>query len=212
MLRFSKGVQVKSSDKGRTEKKQNNPDYPYNLNLHFEVGMPGFRFVENPKDELRVSVSMPMENYGTGRFEDKVDSFSSRVDLWANYKCRRAAEMGPGVFALRQPTKDEIQVLAETYGTDLHCGQSRHIFPVECDIAGAVGRGEEIFAVYDGSGHAVGYGNRRPPQKRRAIWGATRAIYARIVRLLTDATDLEKSFNLGDAVGHGVGVNPDLRE
>ena len=148
VLQFPKGLALHFMDEDRSEQqKKDNPDYPYNLNMSFALGMPGFRIENDPKDKLEVFVSWPSEEYGTGRFDEKIDSFSARVDNWANYKCRRAVEVGPGVFALRQPTEGEIAVMAETYGTDRHYGKSRYSFPVECDISGRVERGAEIFAV-----------------------------------------------------------------
>jgi len=241
VLRMPAGLWVHTMDEDRTEQqKKDNPDYPYNRSFSMIVGLPDFEFVQDPyegslKDNLRVQIDSTIVPYGSGRFEGGAGlAFSARHDLKTNFNCRKEAEIGPGVFRLRDPNDEEIREMGEIYGTDPRRGPSRFFFPPECNSVGLLGQRREQFAVYDGAGKPTGHGTCTHPLETNTdpdayascvfwFWLSLerelqlslsgehvpqlQSIHTRLADLISSATDRAKSSNLF-GTSHSSGSDP----
>jgi len=231
VLRLPAGLWFHTMDEDRTEQqKKDNPDYPYNTQFSFIVGLPEFEFVQDPyegslTDNLRVSVASRILRYGTGKFEGRADlTFSSQHDLKANFNCRKAAEIGPGVFRLRKPTDAEVRQMGETYGTDPHRPPSKYFFPPKCGSVDLYGNPRDLYAVYDHTNRPIGHGrcsaSKQSAPSKCTFWfwmqfdkelqfslsaahvPQLQSIYTQVTDLLLTATDTAKSRNLVGAHRH----------
>lgn len=165
VLRMPAGLWAKSLDEDRTDQQvEDNPNYPYNLNFSFIVGLPDFQFLKDPNktdrhERLSVSINAPNLPYGAGAFAgERERSFSTRLDLFANYNCRQDTSVGTGVYRLRQPTDAEAAQMSRKYVSTLGKSALRLFLPPECNRPMLGGSQRPTFAIYDIDNTAIGYG------------------------------------------------------
>jgi len=221
VLRFPKGLRVESFEEMilRTRKRDLLPingRSGYNISLDFMIRLPDFTDVtgEYPSlkdDTLKVDLRYQYKEYGSGSYQKRGNSFSSRHDQNTNLECRKDKEILPGLFQLREPTEAEHQLIREEYGSE-----ARRFFTDGCRLDDPK---DKKYSVYDVSEGPSGMGNCRRykassewgdcsfrfwlPQNRMAVYHFSEeyltqihVIHTYVVDLLTEATDREKSINM----------------